>query len=72
VYVQLNNKNEETTKLEIQVFDAMGKIVLENPNLELVNGSYSFTLDVINGIYFVKIINLSTHENTIKKLVIRK
>jgi hypothetical protein len=71
VFIQLNN-NDETTKLEIQVFDAMGKIVLNQSDLLVRNGLTSFTLNAINGIYFVNITNLSTHEYTVKKLVINK
>jgi hypothetical protein len=72
VYVQLNNNNDETTKLEIQVFDAMGKTVWNQTDLLVRNGLTSFTLNVINGIYFVNITNLTTNETTVKKLVVRK
>jgi hypothetical protein len=72
VYVQFNNNNDEATKLEIQVFDAMGQIVLNQSDLLVRNGLTSFTLNVINGIYFVNITNLTTNETTVKKLVVRK
>ena len=55
VFVQLNNNNEEATKLEIQVFDAMGKIVLNQADLLVRNGLTTFTLNVIKGMYFIKI-----------------
>jgi hypothetical protein len=70
VFIQIND--EETTQLEIQVFDAMGKIVLNRTDLAVKNGLSSFTLNTINGIYFVNITNLTTNEVSIKKLVIRK
>ncbi|NBR14865.1 MAG: T9SS C-terminal target domain-containing protein [Crocinitomicaceae bacterium] len=54
------------------MFDAMGKIVLNQTDLLVRNGLTTFTLNVINGIYFVNITNLSTHETTVKKLVVRK
>jgi OOP family OmpA-OmpF porin len=61
-------KSESPFHLEVR--DVHGKLVFENQNLSKeVN---SFHLNVEDGIYFVNIINLNTHETSVKKLVVRK
>jgi hypothetical protein len=56
--------------LHLEVRDVHGKLVFESQNLSKeVN---SFHLNVEDGIYFVNITNLKTHETSVKKLVVRK
>jgi hypothetical protein len=56
--------------LQLEVRDVHGKLVFENPNVSKeVN---SFNLSVEDGIYFVNLTNLNTHETSVKKLVVKK
>jgi hypothetical protein len=70
IFIQIND--DEIKQLEIQVFDATGKIVIKHTDIEVINGLTSFTLNAINGIYFVQIINSQTNEKKIKKIIIQK
>jgi hypothetical protein len=61
-------KSESPFQLEVR--DVHGKLVFENPNVSKeVN---SFSLNVEDGIYFVNVTNLNTHETSVKKLVVNK
>ncbi len=70
--VFVNMSDLEETKVNIQVFDASGKIVFENQNLDVTNGLANFTLNVKNGMYFVHIVDLSNNELKVEKLIINK
>jgi hypothetical protein len=58
--------------LQLEVRDVHGKLVFSQTSFEVLNGSFTFTLDVDNGIYFVNVINPITKESTVEKLVIYK
>jgi hypothetical protein len=68
----LRMSTNETSNVNINVFDASGKIVYENQNLEVNDGLTNFTLNVKNGIYFVYIVDLTNNELKVEKLIINK
>jgi hypothetical protein len=70
VFISISNKEE--TKVNIQVFDASGKIVFENQNLDVTDGLTNFTLNVKNGIYFVHVLDCSEGITKVEKLIINK
>ena len=70
--VFVNMSDLEETKVNIQVFDASGKIVFENQNLDVTNGLANFTLNVKNGIYFVHVLALTDSKVKVEKLIINK
>ncbi len=69
IFVNPKGFTDET--MQISVKDVSGKIVYSD-NLLLANGITNFRLDISNGVYFVHITNIKTHETIVKKLVIQK
>ncbi len=64
------NSNKEKELVAIVITDVSGKILL-NKNLLVNNYKTNLKIDLLNGIYFVNLIN-EIGERTTKKLVINK
>jgi len=62
--------NVKTEKLEVRITDVSGKILMKK-SIVTNNYSYELPVDLINGIYFVYLIN-EQGQRTTKKLVISK
>lgn len=67
----LSIAQSEETDLDISISDMAGKIVYQNKH-HVTNALTHFEIDVANGIYMVKIHDLTTQQYLIKKLVVQK
>ena len=70
VYIKTTDYNLEM--IAVEVIDASGKIVYSNKGIDVVNGEGNIKLNIENGVYFVKIFNDSSNQQTTKKLIINK
>ncbi len=57
--------------IHIEIIDITGSLIYSN-NLFFLSGNSTLKLDISNGVYFVHITNIKTHEAIVKKLVIQK
>ena len=68
--VNIKTVNFDVEMIDVEVYDASGKIVFENRSIDMISGVGHFKLNITNGIYFVKIFLGNSDEFVTEKLFI--
>ena len=64
-------EDENLTKINLQISDAKGRMVLQNEQIKVENGKVTFQLEAESGVYFARITSSDNQKVVFKKLVIQ-
>jgi hypothetical protein len=70
--VNIKTVNFDVEMVNVEVYDASGKLVYANNEISIVKGEGNFRLNVKNGIYLVRIYNRISDGYSVQKLIINK